>query len=729
MRTGGRATASGSWLGGVAVGITLAIILGAGVPLFSIGTTGLGRPTGGAQGAAPTAGGSVRAAALEAAQTSLINGGGPASGAPWRCLSTGGGASCSGAVGAAPRPTTAHTLPNWSQASFTPSARTVPGGTTMTYDAADGYVLLFGGSTLAGPLSDTWTFANGLWTHLHPKTAPSPRYGSALTYDAGAGYVLLFGGFDGTTTAFNDTWSFLKGQWAHLAPTTVPPQLVEPAAVYDANDSYVVLFGGNIGPAFTALSHTTYTFSAGNWHKLPTPTSPPGREDAAMAYDAADGWVVLFGGLNGTRGVIGDTWNFSAGHWTNRTSTASVAPSARYFSAMAYDATDKVALLFGGRTGGFAVLGDTWSFARGAWSKVTPAFAPSARSSEALAASSTTGGVTLFGGGPSSGGLASDTWTYAGGVWKHVIPPAPAPRVGASATYDEADGYVLLFGGEDNGRGYADTWTFNAGTWHHLHPAVAPPARIAASMAYDAADGYVVLYGGQDPHTGNFLNDTWTFQGGVWRGLPLPDPSSGLTLAGAIFTSMAYDASDGYLLMFGGDNISLNGSSVDLGTTYEFSDGNWTVAGTLVAPPARDAAAMAYDSWDGEIVLFGGQNISGLTTVTYRDTWVWSGGSWSELKTKATPVARAAAMMVYDGNDGYVLLFGGLNESGATIVFNDTWSFVGGVWTKLGPSTSPPPLYLAAVAFNAKGSDVVLVGGTGTANPPPIVLNPITWIY
>jgi len=127
-------------------------------------------------------------------------------------------------------------------------------------------------------------------------------------------------------------------------------------------------------------------------------------------------------------------------------------------------------------------------------------------------------------------------------------------------------------------------------------------------------------------------------------------------------------------------------------------------------------------------VLFGGENISGSTTVTYNDTWVWAGGSWTKLTTTSAPPARAAMSMVYDGSEGYVLVFGGLNESGATIVFGDTWSFVGGVWTKLAPATAPPPLYLSAVAYNAKSSSVVLVGGTPSTGAP-FSLNTATWTY
>jgi galactose oxidase-like protein len=709
-----------SAVAGVGILIAVTMIILAGVPVSSSGARLMS-----ASSATIT---SAQGAALAAARDSLASGGGPAAGVPWRCEASGGAASCGAAGSPTPSLSVTTTLPSWSQAAFSPGARTLPGGTTMAYDAKDGYVLLFGGANLTSPLADTWSFANGLWTHLHPKTSPSARYGAAMAYDAAAGYVLLFGGFNGSVTGYSDTWSFAKGQWTQLKPTTSPPELFYAQAAYDANDSYVVLFGGVVGPTFTGLSHSTYTFSGGNWHKLgPTP-SPPGREAGAMAYDAADGWVVLFGGLNQTRGVIGDTWNYSGGHWTNRTASLTVAPSARDLAAMAYDAADQSVILFGGRTPASKELGDTWSFVHGSWTRVTPAFAPSARAAYGLSASSSTGGVTLFGGGPSSGGLAGDTWSFSGGVWSHIIPAQPGARVAGMMTYDEADGYVLLFSGEGTGQVYGDTWTFSGGNWHHLHPATAPDARIGGGMVYDAADGYVVLFGGDNVGTSQYLNDTWTFHAGSWRELPPPTVASAVILPAEVFPALAYDAADGYVLMFGGVNDSPNGSTVDLRSTFEFSDGNWTLATPTTSPPARDAAVMAYDSWDGEVVMFGGENITGFVTYTYRDTWVWSGGDWAQLFPTTAPPARAAAVMVYDEADGYILLYGGLNETGKTIVFGDTWSFVGGVWTKETPAVSPGHLWYPMAAFDAKSSTVVVFGGA-TNMASPIGLSPVTWTY
>ena len=69
----------------------------------------------------------------------------------------------------------------------------------MTYDAEDGYALLFGGEgTGFAYLNDTWTYANGNWTNVTSRlsTAPQGSASDLMAYDAADGYVVLYQGKD-----------------------------------------------------------------------------------------------------------------------------------------------------------------------------------------------------------------------------------------------------------------------------------------------------------------------------------------------------------------------------------------------------------------------------------------------------------------------------------------------------------------------------------------------------
>ncbi len=63
-----------------------------------------------------------------------------------------------------------------------------------------------------------------------------------------------------------------------------------------------------------------------------------------MAYDAATGTVVLFGG--GGRRPVGDTWTWDGTTWTQQHPATS--PPVRCGTSMAYDAATGTVVLFGG---------------------------------------------------------------------------------------------------------------------------------------------------------------------------------------------------------------------------------------------------------------------------------------------------------------------------------------------------------------------------------------------
>jgi hypothetical protein len=145
-------------------------------------------------------------------------------------------------------------------------------GAELTYDAKDGYLLLFGGSVPGSFPNQTWEFSNGNWTQLHPKVSPPPRALEGLAYDAAAGYVVMYGGvtfagggFDQYGNGLNDTWTFSGGNWTNMTATASPvsgPPLGARYAMgfdYDPTANAIVMFGGS------ADANATWTFANGTW--------------------------------------------------------------------------------------------------------------------------------------------------------------------------------------------------------------------------------------------------------------------------------------------------------------------------------------------------------------------------------------------------------------------------------------------------------------------------------
>src|SRR5580692_3822739 len=105
-------------------------------------------------------------------------------------------------------PPTSHPRLTWTQLtpSLSPGARA---WTSMAYDPAGGYIVLYGGYNSSGAryYNDTWTFSNGTWTQLVSKQAPQSQAGLVLTYDPALKGIVTFGGqyYD------NQTWLFRGG--------------------------------------------------------------------------------------------------------------------------------------------------------------------------------------------------------------------------------------------------------------------------------------------------------------------------------------------------------------------------------------------------------------------------------------------------------------------------------------------------------------------------------------
>jgi len=147
----------------------------------------------------------------------------------------------------------------------------------------------------------------------------------------------------------------VQQNWVQMFPPTPGPSPRTHAAMAsDAADQCVVLFGGVQGD-FTNFNPgtvwgDTWLWDGSKWMKMNPTNSPPARWGAMMTYDAAHGQVVLFGGrpdfnLNGSFGLA-DTWVLDIPH--NTWILKSTSGPARFLGSMAYDPQSGRPLLFGG---------------------------------------------------------------------------------------------------------------------------------------------------------------------------------------------------------------------------------------------------------------------------------------------------------------------------------------------------------------------------------------------
>ena len=301
------------------------------------------------------------------------------------------------------------------------------------------------------------------------------------------------------------SWLNLTDNWNGQSEAPTPSEIDAGAGVvFDVKDGYYVFC--SVDEASDYPTHT-WILHHGVWSEDRTPTQPPVTPQAAMTFDAADGYVILEVAVDesniSTTILVPYTWSFSDGIWTNRTLESSTTPPARYDAGLAFDAKDGYVVLFGGYaycppvTGGVCSFNDTWSYLNGVWTNISGGSSPRARSGFGMVYDPQGDDILLFGGFTSGGAEYDDWWVFSSGVWTqktNLSATHPSPRGTAHLTDVPSVG-VLLFGGS-SGRYLNDTWSYSNGTWINLSGTLggtSPGAHFPFAFERDSVDNFTLL--------------------------------------------------------------------------------------------------------------------------------------------------------------------------------------------------------------------------------------------
>jgi hypothetical protein len=92
-----------------------------------------------------------------------------------------------------------------------------PGG--FSYDGANGEVVAFGGTDEDSDyVEQTYTWDGNAWTYRQPLHSPKANSGEAMTYDAALGRVLMWGG----RLQYHETWTWDGTDWQRRDPAHYP---------------------------------------------------------------------------------------------------------------------------------------------------------------------------------------------------------------------------------------------------------------------------------------------------------------------------------------------------------------------------------------------------------------------------------------------------------------------------------------------------------------------------
>ncbi len=231
-----------------------------------------------------------------------------------------------------------------------------------------------------------------------------------------------------------------------------------------------------------------------------------------------------------------------------------------------------------------------------------------------------------------------------------------------------------------------DGWGLRVRAEPRWRPKTGPqPTSSDLALAFDAGRGVVVGFDG---------DRTWTWDGDRWLDHSISRPP----LVGSF--GLAYDAKRGHVLLVG-----VNSTSGGL-EVWGFDGSAWSPHSAATRPPPRrEGFALAYDSANEVLVLFGGFQI-GVGTVG--DLWTWDGRRWQERDGTGGPAppALSGARLAYDPSRSGVVLFGDCDEPCAT----QTWLWRNGTWSSI--TDADPPDFLSDGFMAWSGTDErLLLGG------------------
>ena len=528
-----------------------------------------------------------------------------------------------------------------------------------------------GGGSQATLLAADAGLGLAYWNGTAARYLPVP---SALNYGGETAETAT-----GATVTWSDAPGGPQGLSTYGVMTTGPAFLAGLWNASGAEGAYPVTIESSPSNAFEVFTPEMRS----PWTSLTTSllVAPGYRTHYQEAYDPALGAPILFGGLDTFNDIqYNDTWEFSAGRWTDLNV---IGPPGRLGAGFVYDPALGGLVLFGGETipslaSGFHLLNDTWLFNGSGWQQLHPARAPSPRVYSAVAYDAADAEIVLFSGGRGTGQtpwtVYNDTWTFRSGQWTNVskaVGPAPMGRLEASAVYDEADGYVLLVGGKTSNYypvacpyPYADEWTFSGGRWSPLAPAGRAPPPGEGTAWFDSATQTTYFYEGTENLTSEgglcaaLGGDVYGYSGGIWRLVAAADvPGAPVPRHAATIVD---DQADHVELLFGGQQTA-NQSA--LGDTWLF---NPNVTAPLVQPrfipePSVAVAVVTDTFWlapgnysletelSGYTPLVTALNVTGPLTVPialapdpalgiYTPLWAWSDSQLAAISTSGTGV-------------------------------------------------------------------------------------------
>jgi len=330
---------------------------------------------------------------------------------------------------------------------------------SAAYDVARQETIVFGGTDFV-VRNSTYRFRDSVFTPAGSILAtPGPRSLFVMESDPGRGVVWLYGG-QNESAGYFDLWKLQNGNWSNATTSDIPNVCASPAGTFDTDRGRLVLL---------CEDSSTYEWDGEKWYTFASlKNKPPSSRFRSMAYDASAKKTLTFGGFNGSS-YERETWGWNGTEWTRVSRNSQ--PKSRALANMFYDPISKKTYLYGG-------IGQASSEDR----------------------------IIRYG---DFHALEGDKWVE---MKTGTFPPA---RYGAMDGLNPESKKTVIFGGKNEKEEYInEQWEWNGSAWAKLANTNSPSARMNGGLSWDPAAGAMSLYGG---YAGLYFSELWALRGGRWE--------------------------------------------------------------------------------------------------------------------------------------------------------------------------------------------------------------------
>ena len=508
---------------------------------------------------------------------------------------------------------------------------------TMAYDPDTDDVVMFGGAGAGGSLlDDTWLWNGASWSEAIPSQSPPARYMAQMAWDPQGHRVILLGGTGGSACNAQDGAVISSGS----APGTCT-QLQDAWAWDGANWTQVDLGQGaeQVGGHSLAGAELATDPADGELvlltSPLPAATVPPAVGGGSGQATAIAGSAVAGSAVAGSAG--------SASTGTGSTTGCSVCPGlpggsgaegadGRGIACPMIPATQGSS----GSNGSAAICMAPCEIAGGSGS-ATPA-CPIPCDAEGSGAAPAIACTVCPS--PTAGGAGSPQ------IACPICPPVESGTsssgAGVATTCSPCSAIGCFVGAS------SDTWTFDGTSFKQVTGSGASAPSPGGELAWFPGPGVLVdlIQGpqvamGVDCASGELcpappprmeLVSTWN--GKAWTAETVATGDVPPEFAATPVTDIS-----------SGDVVAVDQS----GDTWRTADpdpaASWIKASPAQSPSPRDGPALAYDGATGQVVLFGGQALSSMSSSGALDdnTWTWDGQDWTQRGAGPSPAASTSA--------------------------------------------------------------------------------------